>query len=69
MKRKNTRLHILTAMLAILTLVMVHTTHEIKKQCELVAQIEQIQYQMTHYGTLCNIEHQGAKVKKLIKEQ
>ena len=65
MKRKNTTLHIITAITVLTAIATAYFTHEIKRECEKLAQVEQIHYQMTHYGTLCNIQHQGEKLKRI----
>jgi hypothetical protein len=64
-KRKSTFMHLVTIVMVLAAIAMGHFTHEVKQQCERFARLEYISDQIHNHGTLCNIEHQGAKLREL----
>lgn len=62
---KSTFMHLVTIVMVLAAIAMGHFTHEVKQQCERFARLEYISDQIHNHGTLCNIEHQGAKLREL----
>lgn len=65
MKRKNTTLHIITIVMVLASIAMGHITHQLKQECERLERLEYYTNQIHNHGTLCNVEHQMAKIKEL----
>lgn len=65
MKRKNTTLHIIAIVMVLAAIAMGHITHQLKQECERLERLEYISDQIHNHGTLCNVEHQMAKIKEL----
>lgn len=65
MKRKNTTLHIIAIVMVLAAIAMGHITHQLKQECERLERFEYYTNQIHNHGTLCNVEHQMAKIKEL----
>ncbi len=65
MKRKNTTLHIIAIVMVLAAIAMGHITHQLKQECERLERLEYYTNQIHNHGTLCNVEHQMAKIKEL----
>lgn len=65
MKRKNTTLHIIAIVMVLASIAMGHITHQLKQECERLERLEYYTNQIHNHGTLCNVEHQMAKIKEL----
>lgn len=65
MKRKNTTLHIIAIVMVLAAIAMGHITHQLKQECERLERLEYYTNQIHNHGTLCNVEHQMAKIREL----
>ena len=64
-KRKSTFMNLETIVMVLAAIAMGHITHQLKQECERLERLEYYTNQIHNHGTLCNIEHQGAKLREL----
>lgn len=62
---KSNLMHFVTIVMVLAAIAMGHITHQLKQECERLERLEYYTNQIHNHGTLCNIEHHGAKLREL----
>lgn len=67
MERKTNKISKTVAIIALLVACVFVTIKvgQTRRECDRLSRLEQIEYQMTHHGTLCNIQHQWEQVNNI----